>query len=254
MHEIESALWELAPRELARSWDNVGLLVGNGKKEVHRVLVALDVTEEVAAEANKTGAELIVAHHPVLFVPTKDVTDRTLTGRVLLRLIEWGIAAVCMHTNLDAAPEGVNDALVQRLGLEEIEPLGDEEGMGRMGLLSAPMSQTDFLALVRKRLRPNGIRYVKTRRQIRRVAVGGGACADALYTAVERGCDAFVTADVKYHHFLDAEALGLSLIDAGHFPTEDVVCPVLERFLLERFPDLVVQKSITHREVVEYYV
>ena len=254
VHEIESALWELAPRELARSWDNVGLLVGNGKKEVHRVLVALDVTEEVAAEANKTGAELIVAHHPVLFVPTKDVTDRTLTGRVLLRLIEWGIAAVCMHTNLDAAPEGVNDALVQRLGLEEIEPLGDEEGMGRMGLLSAPMSQTDFLALVRKRLRPNGIRYVKTRRQIRRVAVGGGACAGALYTAVERGCDAFVTADVKYHHFLDAEALGLSLIDAGHFPTEDVVCPVLERFLLERFPDLVVQKSITHREVVEYYV
>ena len=254
VHEIESALWELAPRELARSWDNVGLLVGNGKKEVHRVLVALDVTEEVAAEANKTGAELIVAHHPVLFVPTKDVTDRTLPGRVLLRLIEWGIAAVCMHTNLDAAPEGVNDALVQRLGLEEIEPLGDEEGMGRMGLLSAPMSQTDFLALVRKRLRPNGIRYVKTRRQIRRVAVGGGACADALYTAVERGCDAFVTADVKYHHFLDAEALGLSLIDAGHFPTEDVVCPVLERFLLERFPDLVVQKSITHREVVEYYV
>ena len=84
--------------------------------------------------------------------------------------------------------------------------------------------------------------------------MGGGACADALYTAVERGCDAFVTADVKYHHFLDAEALGLSLIDAGHFPTEDVVCPVLERFLLERFPDLVVQKSITHREVVEYYV
>ena len=70
VHEIESALWELAPRELARSWDNVGLLVGNGKKEVHRVLVALDVTEEVAAEANKTGAELIVAHHPVLFVPT----------------------------------------------------------------------------------------------------------------------------------------------------------------------------------------
>ena len=254
VQEIERTLFELAPRDLAQSWDNVGLLVGDSKQEVHRVLVALDVTEEVAVEADKTGAELIVAHHPVLFIPAKDVTDRTLTGRVLLRLAERGISSICMHTNLDAAPGGVNGALAARLGLEEVESLGDEGGMGRMGLLSTPMSQTDFLALVRKRLRPNGIRYVKTRGQIQRVAVGGGACGDALYEAARRCCDAFVTADVKYHQFLDADALGLFLVDAGHFPTEDVVCPVLERFLLERFPDLVVQKSISHREVIQYYV
>ena len=86
------------------------------------------------------------------------------------------------------------------------------------------------------------------------MAVGGGACGEFFRLAAERGCDAYITADVKYNQFLDAEALGLSLIDAGHFPTEDVVCPVMERFLLERFPELAVQKSISHREVVQYYV
>ena len=257
VREIENALYELAPRELAQSWDNVGLLVGNGRKEVHRVLVALDVTDEVAAEADKSGAELIVAHHPVMncaWRPVQNLLEEDMQGTVLRRLIRQDIAAICMHTNLDAAQGGVNDALAQRLGLEKVEPLGDGSGIGRMGLLPAPMAVPDFLALVRKRLRPNGIRYVKTRGPVQRVAVGGGACGDYLYTAAAKGCDAFVTADVKYNQFLDADVMGLALLDAGHFPTEDVVCPVLERFLLERFPDLVVQKSISHREVIQYYV
>ena len=257
VREIENALYELAPGELAQSWDNVGLLVGDGRKEVHRILVALDVTDEVVEEAEKVGAELIAAHHPVMnctWRPVQNLLEEDLQGGVLRRLIRGDISAVCMHTNLDAAEGGVNDTLAQRLGLEEIELLGEGEGIGRMGLLPAAMSQTDFLALVRKRLRPNGIRYVKTRKQIRRVAVGGGACGDYFRTAVEKGCDAFVTADVKYNQFLDAEALEFSLIDAGHFPTEDVVCSVLVRFLLERFPDLVVQKSITHREAVQYFM
>lgn len=256
VREIESALFELAPKELAQSWDNVGLLVGDGKKEVHRVLVALDVTEEVAAEAGKAGAELIVAHHPVMncaWSPVQSLREDSLQGRLLRRLVREDISVICMHTNLDAAQGGVNDALAQRLGLEELEPL--EEGcVPRMGVLPGEMSLSDFLALVRKRLRPNGIRYVKTRGTVRRVAVGGGACGEFFKAAAERGCDAFVTADVKYNQFLDAEALELSLIDAGHFPTEDVVCPVMEKLLLERFPDLAVQKSISHREVIQYYV
>lgn len=257
VQEIERALFELAPRDLAQSWDNVGLLVGDSRQEVHRVLVALDITDEVAAEANKAGADLIVAHHPVMnctWQPVQHLWEDDLQGAVLRRLIRGDISAICMHTNLDAAHGGVNDALAQRLGLEEVEPLGTPNGIGRMGVLPVPMAQSDFLALVRKRLRPNGIRYVKARKQIQRVAVGGGACGELFLTAAERGCDAFVTADVKYNQFLDAEALGLTLLDAGHFPTEDVVCPVLERFLLERFPELVVQKSISHREVIEYYV
>lgn len=254
VREIENALCELAPKELAQSWDNVGLLVGKPEKKVQKILVSLDITEEVADEADRWEADLVVAHHPVIFRPIKGVTARDPNGRTLLRLIESGRSAICMHTNLDAVEGGVNTVLAQRLGLDEAVPLGEEAGVARMGLLPAPMSQTDFLALLRKRLRCSGIRYVKTRNPIHRVAVGGGACGEFFRTAWEKGCDAFVTSDVGYHDFLDASALEFSLIDAGHFPTEDVICPVLERFLLERFPDLVVQKSIVHREVIQYYI
>ena len=84
--------------------------------------------------------------------------------------------------------------------------------------------------------------------------MGGGACGGYFRAAAERGCDAFVTADVKYDQFLDAKELGLTLVDAGHFPTEDVVCGVVARYLAEQFPELTIRKSSSHREVIEYDV
>ena len=255
--EIERALFQLAPRDLAMEWDNVGLLVGECGKEVHRVLVALDVTAAVAEEAKRTGAELIVAHHPVMnchWSPVQTLRDDNLQGQLLLRLVRDGTAAICMHTNLDAARGGVNDALAGQLGLEQIEVLGGGDGVVRTGQLPEAMALADFLALVRRRLRPNGIRFVDGGRPVRRVAVGGGACGEYFAAAAGAGCDAFVTADVKYNQFLDAAGLGLSLLDAGHFPTEDVVCPVLAQFLGERFPELEITKSASHRESIHYYV
>ncbi len=255
VREIEGAVYGFAPRRLAQSWDNVGLLIGDGGREVRRVLVALDVTEDAAAEASEQGAELILAHHPVMnctWRPVQSLLEEDIQGRLLRRLVRDGTAVICMHTNLDAAEEGVNAALARALGLEDAGPVV-EEGIERIGSLSAPMDLPAFLALVGERLRPNGIRYVDAGRPIRRVAVGGGACADFLEEAARLGCDAFVTADVKYNQFLDAKALGISLIDAGHFPTEDVVCPVLVSLLREKFPGLAVEKSARHREVFSYW-
>lgn len=254
---IESTLFQLAPRDLAMEWDNVGLLVGDCGKEVHHVLIALDVTRGTAEEAARIGAELIVAHHPVMnchWSPVQTLRDDSQQGQLLLKLIRDGTAAICMHTNLDAAQGGVNDALALRLGLEQVECLEGGEGIVRTGLLPEAMELTDFLALVRKRLQPNGIRFVDGGRPVRRVAVGGGACGEYFAAAAAAGCDAFVTADVKYNQFLDAAGLGLSLLDAGHFPTEDVVCPVLEHFLREQFPTLAITKSTSHRELIHYYV
>lgn len=252
--EVETVLCGLAPKDLAQSWDNVGLLVGRPEREIRRVLVSLDVTGAAADEARRVGAELIVAHHPVIFHPVKELTSRNLTGRLLLRLAEEGLSVICMHTNLDAARGGVNDALAAALGLEQVEPLGDGEGVARMGLLPGPLGVAGFLAGVKAALHPNGIRYVDGGRPIRRVAVGGGACGEFLYQAVDRGCDAFVTADVKYNQFLDAQALGLTLVDAGHFPTEDVVRPVLAGYLAARLPGLEIVQASGQREAVQYYL
>ena len=254
VHDIEQALYELAPRELAAEWDNVGLLAGRWDREVHKVLVSLDVTAAVAEEARQWGAELIAAHHPVIFHPVKRVTDQDPAGEILLRLAEHGIAAVCMHTNLDAAQGGVNDALAAALQLEEVAPLEGGGGIARTGRLPRPVSVPDFLCAVQEALGAGGLRCTDGAKPISRVAVGGGACGEFLWAAAAAGCDAFVTADVKYNQFLDAAALGLTLVDAGHFPTEDVVCPVLARHLSERFPELAVRKSASHREVIQYYM
>lgn len=256
VREVEKALFELAPRELAQDWDNVGLLVGDPEGMVSAVLVALDVTETVAREAEELGAGLIVAHHPVMncaWHPVQTIRGDDPQGRLLLRLIRSRTAAICMHTNLDAAAGGVNDALARALGLAEVEPLG-EDGIGRVGTLPEEMALSAFLPLVRQRLRPNGIRYVSAGRSVRRVAVGGGACGEYALRALELGCDTFVTADIKYNGFLDAGELGLNLLDAGHYPTENVVCPAVVRYLARCFPGLTIHPSASHREAVQYYV
>ena len=106
-----------APFRTQMDFDNAGFLVGRGDRTVTRVLVALDITPEVIAEAAEKGCQLILAHHPVIWGKLGQVTDESATGRKVLALIEKGIAAICAHTNLDAAEGGVNTALAQRLEL-----------------------------------------------------------------------------------------------------------------------------------------
>lgn len=250
--EIEAALFEIAPRACAMDWDNVGLLAGKPEQEVCKTLVSLDITEDVIEEAGRWGADLIVAHHPVIFNGQKTVTDRDVVGRRILRLVEGNISAICMHTNLDIAGGGVNDTLAAWLGLQDFYCL-EETGVLRVGTLDAPAALRDFAAHVCKALACNGVRYADAGRPVFRVAVGGGACGEFEDAAIRAGCDTFVTSDLGYHQFLDAKENGINLIDAGHFPTEDPVCHELIGFLQARFPSLQIQKS-THREVIQYYV
>lgn len=258
--EIYEYLDGLAPFDLQMSFDNAGFLVGRGDQYVTNILVALDITEEVVREAVEIGAELVVAHHPVIFHPAKGITDGTPTGRILLALAENHIAAICTHTNLDAVRDGVNDALARRLELADIEqlhqdgvdPAGVPYGIGRVGNIAGERSVAEFATFVKEALGANGVRYVDGGRPVRRVAVGGGACADMMGDALAKGCDTFVTSDVRYHEFLDAGAMGLSIIDAGHFPTENVVCPVLAGWLENGFPSVKIVISNRHHEVFSY--
>ncbi|MCI8871110.1 MAG: Nif3-like dinuclear metal center hexameric protein [Lawsonibacter sp.] len=256
--DILRSLDRWAPFETQMDFDNSGFLVGRGRRGVKKILVTLDVTEEAAEEADQWGAELIVSHHPVIFHPVKAITDESVTGRILLRLLECGMAAICAHTNLDAAKGGVNDCLARALGLRQTELLvqdgldreGRPYGVGRIGTSETPgLNAGAYAAFVKEALGAVSVRYVDAGRLVARVAVGGGACASMLSDAVKAGCDTFVTADIRYHEYLEAKALGINLMDAGHFATEQVVCPALVQFLSREFPSLEVRQSTVHREV-----
>lgn len=243
----------IAPRALKMDWDNVGLQCGSVAAPVEKVLVALDPFEQVCREAAQWGADLLVTHHPLIFHPLKAVTEETSITRGLMTLVRHHISHFCAHTNLDIAPGGVNDVLADTLGLTEITPVeGDGENLLRRGWVrEQPLEQ--FLAAVKNRLKCDGLRYVDGGKPVHRVAVGGGACADSLYTVAAAGCDTFVTADVKYNQFWDAKDLGLNLIDAGHFYTENPVCAMLAAKITAAFPEVEVKISEIHTDCMKYY-
>lgn len=257
VHEIEQRLFSWAPRESAMDWDNVGHLVGDPEQEVERILVALDITERVVQEAIDCGAQLIVSHHPVMNVRWHEREMQTLRpdtrlGGVLTTLVKNDISAICMHTNLDAADGGVNDALAEKLGLLQTEYLTDEK-IGRVGTLKCQIPLVEFTRFVVKSLGCNGLRYTDCGRPVHRVAVGGGACGEYIAQAIALGCDTFVTSDLHYHDFLDTKEL--NLIDAGHFPTEQVIVPELCRRLQAAFSAVSVSTSISHQsEVIQYCI
>lgn len=261
VYNVFEMLRAFAPVELKESFDNVGLLVGEGNAEVTRVLVALDVTLEVVEEAKRIGAQLIVAHHPVFF-SINSVTDREPAGRLVLSLIKSGVSAISMHTNLDKVEGGVNDMLAAALGLRDIELLVNEGldaygrpyGLGRIGTLPEPMDMERFVDYVGKALGCKGLRYRDSGLPVSRVAVGGGTCGDYIPQVIEAGCDTFVTADLKYNMFLSAPEKGVNLVDAGHYPTENVVCGQLKRVISSEFPELTVSISDIHEEHVGYRV
>jgi dinuclear metal center YbgI/SA1388 family protein len=250
----------LAPRSMKMDWDNVGLLCGSKATPVTKVLVALDPFDGVCREAAQWGAQLIVTHHPVIFQAPKAITDETSVGRSILQLCAHGISAINAHTNLDCAPGGVNDVLAKKLALvnvQVVDPEGTDENGNEWGLLrmgEVPEQPLDaFLNRVKTLLGCEGLRYVDGGKPVRKVAVGGGSCAGEMLDALRAGCDTFVTADVKYNQFWDARDLGINLIDAGHFATENPVVSVLAEKIAGAFPEIEVKISETHADCMKYY-
>lgn len=256
--DIHQYINQLAPFELQMDFDNSGFLVGRREAPVQRVLVALDITQQVVEEAAERQCQLIVSHHPIIFHPARAITDEDVTGRIVLALVEQRIGAICAHTNLDAVCEGVNDCLAERLNLHEVCQLhqdgvdraGNPYGIGRIGRAhQVGMTAEQYANFVKERLNAASVRCEGGGHLVSKVAVGGGSCGSMLHDVAASGCDTFVTADVKYDQYLEARALGITLMDAGHFATENVVCPRLGRKISEKFPDLDVVLSKHHQEV-----
>ena len=259
--EIYEMLDQKAPFRYQMSFDNAGFLVGRGDRLVTKVLVALDITPETIDEAEAKGCQLIVAHHPVIWGQIGKVTDETSTGQNILALIEKNIAAICAHTNLDAAEGGVNSEWARLVGLEEPVPLeldgvdemGVSYGVGRVGVLSeGPMTLKRFADHTKEVLGLEGIRVMDVGVPVRKVAVGGGACGSMLPLVKAQGCDTFLTSDLKHDIYLEARTLGINLLDAGHYSTETVICPVVKEWLETAFPGLQVEISAKQREVFAY--
>ena len=257
--DIMDFIQSVAPSYMKEDWDNVGLNCGRMDAEVNTVLVALDPFMHVCREAKEAGAQLLLTHHALIWEPGF-VNDQTQWGKCALYLIENGIAHVNAHTNLDCAPGGVNDQLADRLGLENvsiIKPNGPDEQGRYWGLLrcgEAPEQPLEsFLAAVKENLGCKGLKFVSGGKPVHRVAVGGGACASELMDAVKAGCDTFVTSDVKYNGFWDAKDLGINLIDAGHFHTENPVVGWFAEKLQAAFPEISVKVSEKHDDCANFF-
>lgn len=257
VNDVLKMLFDFAPKSLALSYDNPGFLVGRGEREVKKVLVALDITSAVIREAKEKGAELIVSHHPVIFNAEKSITDETVTGSIVLSLAEAGIAAICMHTNLDSARGGVNDILADIFEIENAKPIEPVEdgsvGLGRYGEIKREMELSEFLQIVCEKLPCEGVRFHNAGRKVKKLAVGGGSCGDYITVAKSLGCDTIVTADIKHNQFLDARELSINAIDAGHFATENIVCDKICKIIRERFPSLSVSVAESNTDATNYF-
>lgn len=259
IREIYQYIDKLTSFSTQLDYDNAGLLMGSMEAEVERVLVTLDVTLGVAKEAARKKCQLIVSHHPLIFHGLKSVTPDDPTGAVVLELARRGIAVISAHTNWDQASGGVSDVLLERLGIAPegfLEPAGQTAdgrlyGMGAMGVLAEAMPPREFAKRVKTALNARGARVVLGDRPVKRVAVCGGAGGDLLGKAAAWGADAYVTADVKYHEFLEAHQRGITLVDGGHFATEDPAMDALCQRLKEAFEKdgVAFFRTQTHKEV-----
>ncbi|MDR0915643.1 MAG: Nif3-like dinuclear metal center hexameric protein [Oscillospiraceae bacterium] len=267
VRQILDTLFSYAPPEGAVEDDSIGLAAGDSRAEVTRVVVALDATTEVIAETAQFGAQLVVSHHPVAYHSSGQVTDGSTAGRRIMALLQNGIASINMHTNLDAAPDGVNQALAETLGLRDLTLpnvdsgvysdatrfAGQRYAICRAGYLERETTMSEFLRHVKNALHSNGLRYHDAGRPVRHVAVIGGSGGGELDTIREYGCDTFVTSDIKYSTFLDAREWGVNLIDADHFCTENVVVPRLAGILHKHFPELDIKISTQHSQTAKFY-
>lgn len=250
--DVIAVLAERYPPEWAANWDKVGLVLGEPSAPVQRVLCVVDCVPETVAEALQLGADLIVAHHPLLLRPVSSVAPTTYKGRIIHDLIRGGIALYVAHTNADVANPGVSDALAARLGLQQLRPLRpgngdgapvagpdqDRIGAGRIGVLPTPLTLDELTQRAAAALPATawGVRAAgDPQRQIHTVAVCGGAGDSYLADVTAAGVDAYLTADLRHHPASEHIAAdGPALLDAAHWATERPWLDDMAAFLRDR--------------------
>ena len=232
---IADYLQTLAPTDLAATWDNVGLLLGDREAPVRRVMTCLTVTGDSVAEAIEGEADLVVSHHPLPFRPLQRITKDTPEGRYLLDLAHAKIALYSAHTAFDSAARGINQRIAEGLELRNIEPLVVKEddatlGSGRYGEAESPITSAELGERLKKFLGIESLRLVgAVDRSFTRIGIACGSAGSYLEPATECECEALVTGETTFHTCLAAEAQDVVLLLTGHFASE--------RFALERLAE-----------------
>ena len=246
--EIMDYFETFAPLAAQMDFDNAGLLVGDKETPVTNALVTLDITEDVVLEAEKLGCELIISHHPVIFNPIK----RMGTHDPAYLLANKGIAALCMHTNLDLGTEfGVNVALANAIGVHNVK-LADIGECLFIGTLEAETDTETFAKNVKSSLNCNGLRYTNVKKSIRTVAVSSGAGGSNVFEAAKLGADVLVTGEIRHHEINAANSMKMNIIDAGHYKSEDIVIMPLIKRLSDEFPDINFTKSKAYSDFIKF--
>ena len=233
VQNIFDFLNDYAPIESQEGFDNSGFLFGNINCEVRKVILSLDVTSDIINEAFEEKCNLIISHHPLIFDGIQNVFSDDPTGNKLIKLAKKDLNVICMHTNLDK--KLVNKVLIETISDQDFE---QEDDYLWSGNLSESKRLIDYIKEIKHKLSAPGVRYYDAGIPVKKIGCIGGSGGFALEKAYSKGIDTFITADIKYSTFLTAKELGINLIDANHFSTENVVIPELKKILEKEFDDI----------------
>lgn len=214
------------PKNLAEEWDNIGLLVGDNRREIKKIQISLDATERAIDNAIENNVDMIVTHHPMIFKGIKNIDYSTVLGRKIIKLIENKINLYTLHTNLDSALDGLNDYLLKLLDVKEAKIIdenmnGTSCGIGRIYKLEQEVLIMDYLQFLKEKLDIKNVRLVGNEvLKVKKIAIINGSGMSYWRKVKKLDADLFITGDIGYHEALDAKEEGLNLIDIGHFESE----------------------------------
>ena len=239
------------PKHAALEWDNVGLLVGRTEKEVKKIYVALDATDEVIEQAVAANADMLITHHPLLFSPLKKITDEHFIGSRVVKLLQHDISYYAMHTNYDVCGMADISALILGLdGAETLEVTDKEsmEGIGRVGALAYPMSLQKCGEFIKEKFQLDSVKvFGDLSSTVQRVAICPGSGKGMAELALEKNADVLVTGDIGHHEGIDAVARGLAIVDAGHYGLEHIFIEDMANYLRKNVEGIVVEThEISH--------
>ena len=260
--ELFQYLESVAPLDLQEKYDNSGLLIGNASQKISGVLICLDCTEEILEEAQRLGCNVIISHHPAIFYGLKRFTGNTLTERVVIKAIKEDLIVYAIHTNLDnILANGVNEQIAKKIGLTiegvlrplDISPEDNTKGAGVIGSLDTPITELEFLQLLKEQMKINLIRHTKLlNKPVEKVAVCGGSGSFLLEDALKSGVQVFVTSDYKYHGFFEADGR-LIICDIGHYESEQYTIQLLQELISRKFTTFAAHCTRINTNPIHYF-